>query len=187
MALKWIIQILGLLGTAACLACFYGKKMKHVLLIKLSADVFWGAHYFLLGAWAGGITNAICLCRELVFLNKEKKLFGSKAWPFVFIGLNWVMAILTWQGWYSILPAACSTAATYGFYQHSLKRARFLALGNNVIMFTYDLFVGSRAGLLNEGLAFVSVCGALILAALEEKKARASAEGKNEQETEEAK
>ena len=161
--LEWIAQALGVLGTVVCLVCFHWNKQKNILRTKLLIDVIWGAHYFLLGAYAGFCTNMICLVRELVFLNREKKLFRSNIWLLVFVLCNWVCAALTWKGVFSLLPALASTLATYSFWQEKVKTTRFIALGNNCLMLTYNLCVGSYSGILNEALAFLSTLSALII------------------------
>ena len=161
-AIWWIAQVIGVFGVAACMLCFHGKNMKWVVRGKLIADILWAIHYFMLGATTGGITNVVCLCRELVYMNKDKKPFGSKWWLVFFLVLNWGLCIWKWSGIYSILPAIATTFATYSFWQNSVKRTRCIALVNNALMFSYDIFVNSYSGLVCESLTAISVIDALI-------------------------
>lgn len=155
--LQLIAQIIGVLGIIVFLFCYHFKNMKSVLKVKLLVDVIWGTHYFLLGAYSGFVTNAICFIRELIFMNKTKKLFKSKIWLWVFITLNIGTALLTWQGYFSIIPALVSSMATFSFWQKDVRIARKIAILNNVLMFIYDIFVSSYAGMVGESLSFVSV------------------------------
>lgn len=124
-------------------------------------DVFWGTHYLLLGATAGFVANAVCFVRELVFIRSDRPGFHGKTWICIFVSINIVSAILKWDGLYSCLPAIVYVFGTYGFCQKNVTRARWIAMLCNVLMFTYDIFIASYAGLVGEVLAFISVIVAM--------------------------
>ena len=157
------VQILGILGTVLSLILFHKKDMKNVLKVKLLIDIVWGTHYLLLGATAAVVTNVVCCLREIVFLNRNKKVFSGNWWLLVFVFLNWILIFFTKNNIYSFLPAVVSTLATYSFWQKKTQRARVIGIINNVLMFTYDIFVASYAGMVNESLAFISTLSAVII------------------------
>ena len=157
-----IAQYIGILGIGVFLLCFHFNSMKNVLKVKLLVDVIWGTHYFLLGAYSGFATNAVCCVRELVFMNNNKKFLKSRIWLYVFILFNITTAIITWQRFYSLIPAVVSSMATISFWQKDVRYARKIAITNNVLMFIYDIFVASYAGMVGEALAFISVLMAMI-------------------------
>ena len=157
-----VAQCAGVLGIAVFLLCFHSNNMKNVLKVKFLTDIIWGTHYFLLGAYSGFATNAVCCVRELIFMNNNKKAFRSVIWLYVFIAFNIITAILTWQSFYSLIPAVVSSMATISFWQKDVGYARKIAITNNVLMFTYDIFVASYAGMVGEALAFISVLMAMI-------------------------
>lgn len=152
-----IAQCIGGLGIVAFIIMYWFRTMKQVRIVKLCMDVFWGVHYLLLGATAGAVANAVCFIREIVFISSDKPGFKAKRWLFLFVGTNVITAVVTWKGFYSILPAMASVLGTYGFWQKSIKTARRLAVVCNVLMFTYDLFIGSYVGMVGEILAFISI------------------------------
>ena len=156
-----IAQGIGILGIVVFLLCFHFNNMKNVLKVKLLVDIIWGTHYFLLGAYSGFATNAVCCVRELIFMNNNKKAFKSKIWLYIFIAFNITTAIITWKSFYSILPAICSSLATISFWQKDVRYARKIAIVNNVLMFTYDIFAASYAGMIGETLSFISVLAAM--------------------------
>ena len=156
-----IAQIFGAAGILAFIMLYQFNNMKKVLKIKMIMDVLWAIHYLLLGASSAFATNTICLVRECVFLNDDKKFFKSRIWLWVFVAFNIVSAIVTWKGYFSILPAMTSTLATISFKQKSVKVARAIGVTNNAMMFTYDIFVGSYVGLIAETLAFLAVVVAI--------------------------
>ncbi len=152
-----LAQCIGGLGIISFIIMYWFRSMKQVRMVKLCMDIFWGVHYLLLGATAGAVANAVCFVRELVFIHSDKEGFKAKRWLFFFVGINIVTAIISWKGFYSILPAIVSVLGTYGFWQKSIKTARKLAIVCNVLMFTYDVFIRSYAGMIGETLAFISV------------------------------
>lgn len=159
-----LAQIFGLVGITVFLLCFQFKEMKTARKIKMAVDIIWAIHYFLLGGYSAFAINVICFFREIVFINSDKKFFSGKIWLYIFILFNLTSAIVTWKNLFSILPAITACIATYSFWQKNIKRARILALTNNVIMETYDLTMEniSYMGLIGETLAFIAVLSAII-------------------------
>lgn len=158
----WTAQLMGGFGIILFVIMYHSPKMKGILKIKLLMDIFWAIHYFLLGAYTGSVTNIICITREGIFMNNDKKVFRSRFWLYLYVLIFLCAALRTWQGWYSILPAAVSTLATFSFWQKNVTMARVIGVTNNIFMFTYDIFVGSYMGLIGESLAFLSIVTALI-------------------------
>ena len=68
-----IAQVFGIGAMISLFLIYQQKSRKGILICKLSADVFWIAHYFCLGAVAGMIPNFVGVFRETVFLNRKKK------------------------------------------------------------------------------------------------------------------
>ena len=73
-------------------------------------------------------------------------------------------AVLTWKSVFSLFPAIAACIATYSFWQANVRRARVLAITNNVLMFTYDITMEkiSYMGIVSETLAFFAVIVAMI-------------------------
>ena len=157
-----IAQIFGTAGIITFIFLYQFDDMKKVLKVKMLMDVLWATHYLLLGATSAFLVNSICIVREFVFLNNDKKFFKSKIWLWIFISFNIVSAILTWKNAFSILPAIASSLATISFNQRNVTFARVVGMSNNVMMFTYDIFVKSYTGLIAETLAFISVVIAIL-------------------------
>lgn len=137
--------------------------MKNILKVKLLIDMVWGIHYLLLGATAAVVSNGVCVFRDIVFLNQNKKFFSGNWWLLVFVLLNWILISITNRSVYNFLPAIASTLATYSFWQKNPQRARVIGITNNILMFIYDIFVLSYAGMVNESLALISTTSALII------------------------
>ena len=153
-------QIVGIIGMILLALCFQVNNKKKTLLIKLSADIMWGIHYFLLGGLSGVVLNVIGAARETVFYF-EKNEKRMKVWLIVFVTINWVIGLITMKELYNLLPTICSAVATYSFWQKDLKVIRILALVNAVVMFTYDIFLISYVGMISESVTVISALTAL--------------------------
>ena len=68
-----IAQVFGIGAMISLFLIYQQKSRKGILICKLSADVFWIAHYFCLGSVAGMISNFVEIFRETVFLNRKQK------------------------------------------------------------------------------------------------------------------
>ena len=150
-----IAQAIGIAGIVLCILCYHGRNRKEVLGIKLAADVMWMIHYLMIGAHSAMAVNIVCGIREMVYLldgNKKRRIF----WLSVFMAANWAAAAFTWTDAAGLLPALAMTIATYSFWQKNINMTRGLALAVAAAMMTYDVFVGSYAGLANEALTVLS-------------------------------
>lgn len=155
-----VAQIAGIMGIITYVLLYHTEEMRAVRKVKLFVDIFWGIHYCLLGAYSGCCTSVICIARELVFLN-DKKIFQKKWWPWIFIILNYICAVFTWKGFYSVFPAMASMIGTFSLWQKDIRRTRRLGICINILMFSYDVFVGSVMGMITESLTFSSTIMAM--------------------------
>ena len=156
-----IAQTAGIIGTILCLSCYNFKNRKNILIIKHSSDIMWAVHYFLLGAFPAFIVNVVCAIREIIYIFEKNKK-RRYVWLGLFICTNWISAAVSWENITSIIPATVTTIAAYSFWQKNIKVTRLLALLIASLMFTYDIFVKSYIGLLNESLTILSVTIALL-------------------------
>ena len=152
-----IAQILGFGGVYMLFTLYQQKERNKLLRRKLCADVLWGVHYLLLGAWAGAIPNLVGIARESIFMNSGKKWADSPIWPIIFVGISWDLTIMSWRSAISLLPMCASTLVTISLWVKSPKFTRLLSVPVCVSFIIYDCFVGSYAGIINESISLVSI------------------------------
>ncbi len=134
------------------------KSRKKMILAKLSADIFWVAHYLLLGGIAGMIPNAVGIFRELVFVNrKDKKWAANIIWPILFILINWGLGIRTFNSLFNILPIAASTFVTISLWIDNPRLTKIISLPVSLTFMVYDFYVGSYVGIINETVSITSI------------------------------
>ena len=91
-----IAQLFGIGAMVSLFLIYQQKSRKKLIATKLSADIFWVAHYFCLGATAGMIPNFVGIFRELIFINRKTKKWASIIlWPILFILINWAFGFRT--------------------------------------------------------------------------------------------
>ena len=153
--LAWVFGI----GAMTSLFLIYQQKnRKKLILAKLSADIFWVAHYWCLSAPGGMIPNFIGIFRELVFINRKTRKWASLfIWPIVFILINWGLGIQTFSSWYNILPIAASTFVTISLWIDNPRLTKLISIPISATFLVYNVFVGSYIGIINESIAISSI------------------------------
>ncbi|MBE7059984.1 MAG: YgjV family protein [Ruminococcaceae bacterium] len=163
-----IVQLIGIVAMLLCLLCYHFKKRQHLLITKLLADILWALHYILIGGVSAFLTNVVCTMRETVYLvDKSEKRRPLQL--IFFLALIWILVIIFNKGAAGVLPAVASSLGTYSFWQKSITKTRIIALLIAILMFTYDIFFKSYAGLINESFTMISVIIAMINAKRYEK------------------
>lgn len=158
MKLQIIAQIFGLGAMASLFMSYQQTERRKLIVGKLSADLFWTAHYLCLGAYGGMIPNFVGIFRELVFINRERKKWANfMLWPIVFILLNWGLGIRSFKAPINILPIAASTFVTVSLWIRKPRLTKIISIPVSVVFLIYDLFVGSYVGVVNESIAIFSI------------------------------
>lgn len=167
---EFLIWLCGGLAILSLFLSHQQKKRQGILIFKLSADVLWGAHYLLLGAFAGMIPNTVGILREVAFLGRRRyRLLSSRLVPILFILLNATLGALKFSALYDLLPLSASAAVTVSLWVENPRLTKCISLPVSSAFLVYDLFVTSYLGALNEVLA---ICSILLFFTKERKNAR---------------
>lgn len=165
--LEIIAQLFGVCAMICLFLIYQQKSRKGILLFKLSADVLWSVHYFLLGAYAGMIPNSVGILRELIFINrKDKKWARYIFWPIIFILINFGLGLRTFNSFYNVLPITASAFVTVSLWIDNPKLTKLISIPISASFLIYDIYVDSYIGILSESIAICSI----ILSFLKEKK-----------------
>ncbi len=157
-----ITQIVGFLGTALLFLSFQQKKRQGILLFQICAGAVFILHYILLGAYTGAALNFIGFTRSIVFYNSDKKWAKSPAWLVLYIVISAVSSILTWNAWYSILPAIAMMLTTVSYWLENETKIRFVTFPSSPCWLVYNGLTGSVAGIVTECIVMSSLIIAII-------------------------
>ena len=146
-------------GIAAFIIAFLAyqaKTSKKLLMVQTGAIICFCIHYLLINAMTAFALNMVGVIRNLIFYNRDKKIFSSKLWPY---GLAIVMVFLgamTWEGWYSLLFILGLSVNTVCMSLPTSQGIRKSLLVTCPPVLIYNIFVLSIGGIVNESLSIVS-------------------------------
>lgn len=164
--MKIIAQIFGIGAMVSLFLIYQQKSRKKLIAAKLSADIFWVAHYLCLGGYAGMIPNLVGIFREIIFINrKDKKWAASILWPVIFILINWVLGFRTFNSLFNVLPIVASTFVTISLWIDNPRLTKAISLPVSLFFMIYDFYIGSYIGIINEAIAI----GSIIISFLKER------------------
>lgn len=153
-----IAETLGYLAVGLSLLTYIYKSRKKVIVTKLAADMMGAIHFLMLGETTGMVQAIINSIRSGVFYHKGSKKWASHIfWLFGFIAVNIGLSILTWQGWYSLLPGCGSALAVLGFWCSDANRVRLVTLPGVLLWLLYGIIIGSLPAILINALSVCSI------------------------------
>lgn len=155
------VTLIWIFGIGAMISLFVShqnKTRQGILYGKLSADVFWVAHYLCLGATAGAIPNFVGIFRELVFINRGRRKFaGNTVWPIIFILINLSLGIISYNKWFDLLPIIASAFVTVSLWINDPRLTKLISVPVSSAFLVYNVLVGSYIGIFNESFAIISI------------------------------
>lgn len=158
-----LAYIFGFLGICSTVIIYQQRSRKWLLLSKLLSDLLWFLHYLFLGAYSGAAIAAIGACRELVFVNRNRRIGKSALWLPFFIAVSIVCTVFTWNSVFSVFTCLASCLSVIGFYIGKPKLSRILSFPISAFMLTYDIANSSVPGIINELFAISSSVAGLLL------------------------
>ena len=159
--LNAVAQIVGIIPLTLAFFTFLSNDRRRVIGIKITTDLLWTLHYFLLGEVVGGAVNGINTVRNMVFSQKGHRRWASRTYILViFCILIALTSLLRWQEWYSFLPMLGSILAAVGFWCSDAQNIRKFNLPAISLWLVYSLITGSISGTLCNVLSIASILSA---------------------------
>lgn len=157
--IDWLMLIGQALGVVAVILGFITYQMKSpkaLLIVNLITCGVFCAHYLLIGAVSAAVMNGIGIVRNVIYTNRDKKVFSSPAWPFIFAVIMLVGGLLSWQDWRSVLVVVALVLNTLALSLKNAQHIRFSLLITCPMVLIYDLMLHSYGGMVYEGMSIVS-------------------------------
>lgn len=146
----FLIQLVGIVGTALYLLSFQFRNNRKLFMLQLLAYVFYFTHYYLLGALTASFSIVVNLFRSLL-LSSSYKWAHSRYACGVLCVLQIAVAKFTWVGWISLLPVIANIGSTVGGYTNNPQKIRIANMFiNSPLFIVYAVLVGSWAGIIDE-------------------------------------
>jgi hypothetical protein len=153
-----VTQGIGCLALLFAILSFQNNKRGKILFYLIIANTLFLLHFGLLDAWAGVAVNILGALRAILFYQKDTKVWAQHPiWMYVFMAAFIVAGLVTWTNYTSLLPMVGGVADTFALWKRSARSIRFCSLFPRPFWFSYDLLVGSYAGMATEVFVLSSV------------------------------
>ena len=144
------VQAIGILGTVLFFLSYQCKQNKNLFRVQFASYLCYTAHFLLLGAVTGGLSYVLNTVRSFC-LGSSREWLKGKWMCALLCALQMAVLLLTWEGWWSVLPVAANIAATVGGYTYNGRTIRAVGMFiNSPLWIAYNILVGSWAGILDE-------------------------------------
>ena len=155
-------QILGVIVVLISFASYQAKTQKGIVIINLIATLVNATHYLLLGSYLGALLNSVCIIRNVVYYYKDKKIFSSRAVPYVMAAVIAVVAAFSWEGYITLVLAGALMINTVMLSCDNPQTVRRSILLTSTMILIYNIVLGSVGGCANEIVAISSAIIGLV-------------------------
>lgn len=154
--MELIGQIFGLIAVAISFVAYQMPTQKKILFMNLLVTVAILLNYAFIGATTGMILNVVCVIRNLIFMNRDKKIFSYKFYPYLLMVIIGGLSLFTSEGTYSILITIGLIINTFALSLTNPQATRYCMAISCSFIFAYNVFVFSIGGMINEAVAITS-------------------------------
>ena len=165
--MKIAAQIIGIFAMLFNILSYQQKNKAQIVALQLFGSTLFSIHFFMLGAYMGGLLNVIGIFRAIVFLKED--FFHAKhwAWLFGFIAIYLLSYLLTFtvfekaftlsNGIIELLPVIGMTATTFAFRAKSAKSTRLLGFVSSPAWLIYNVISVSIGAICCELFSLLSI------------------------------
>ena len=153
--MRFWVNLFGILGILTTVIIYQQKENQRMLVWKLISDLFWVLHYLALGANSVAVVTIVAIMRSIVLLCRRYRWAQSRAWLAVFMVSSFVLSVLAYKDWTSLLPMIGSQACIIAFWIGKPKVTRIISIPS-ALMFLNVTLNGSLWGMLCESFLLAS-------------------------------
>ena len=161
----WYIigQIIGGIGVLLFFISYLCKTQKRLLFLQILGNAIMVVHFFLIGATSGYALLIIGTIRNVIYYFSDKKYLSWKGIPYVLACITVGVGILSWESYYSLFIIVGLGLNTIFLSSKNVNVIKASVILTSALILTYDAFVFSISGMLNEAMAIVgSIIGLTI-------------------------
>jgi hypothetical protein len=156
-------QIVGMVALLINVLSYQFNERKKILTMQFFSGAFFTLHYFLLGAYAGAVTNLLSVLRALCFSYRGRYKWASHpACPAIFVALSLISTIFTYQNLLSIVPTLAFTFNSVALWSNRPRTTRIFTIPNNSLFLIYNIANASYSGIISDTFVLVSLLVAFV-------------------------
>lgn len=153
----WIIgQLFGIIAIILGFVSYQVRTKRQLLFVQSAVSFVFCIHFFLIGAYSGMAMNAVSLVRNFVYDYRMRKGDTGRLLPCVFVGIQILACLITWEAWYSVFILLGLCINTYCMSFTTPQSVRKSILITSPLVLIYDLFARSVGGSIFESVSVVS-------------------------------
>ena len=153
----WIIgQGFGIVAIILGFISYQVRTQRQVLFMQTMVASVFCIHYGMIGAYTALAMNSVCIVRNIVYDYRARNNIRSKLIPIAFVVIQVLMALLTWEAWYSVFVLLGIGINTYCMSFYDPQSVRKSIIITCPLVFTYDVFACSLGGAIYEAIAWTS-------------------------------
>ena len=154
--MRFLVNLFGILGILTTVVIYQQKENQRMLVWKLISDLFWVLHYLALGANSVAVVTIVAIMRSIVLLCRRYRWAQSRAWLAVFMISSFVLSVLAYKDWTSLLPMIGSQACIIAFWIGKPKVTRIISIPAALMFLVNVTLNGSLWGMLCESFLLAS-------------------------------
>lgn len=149
-------QLFGGLAVVLGFVTYQVKSAKNIIWVQMATALVFCIHYVLIGAISACALNAVVVVRNLVYANRDKKIFSGKAVPVIFALIMAIIGFISWQNTYSLFVIAGQVINTIALSFKNPQNIRKSILISSPLVLIYDVFMCSTGGIIYESIVIIS-------------------------------
>lgn len=167
MIIEITAQAIGIIAMAFNVLSYQQKKQKYIIAMQFCGSALFATHFFMLGAYMGGILNAVGIFRAVVFLQKDRWKSDRIIWSVGFILIYLASYVLSFtvlglefnlkNAILESLPVIGMTATTIAFRCKTAKSTRLFSLISSPSWLIYNIFALSVGAICCEVISIASI------------------------------
>ena len=155
-------QLIGFIAFFISLVTYHQKSKVKILSNALLVNCLKIVHYLLLGAYSACVIKVVAIIRDFFVILKEKYNFlRSKFFFWFFLLLYLVIAIVTYDGVFSLFPVIAAFTYILVIWNGDVDKIRKIAFLGYCLWLCYNIFVFSISGVLSDIISILSVSVAI--------------------------
>lgn len=166
LGLIWFNVLINFIGSVAILIKVIetqNKKRGKIVLFAIVNHFLWITYFILNGNFTAAIVNGVSFIQLLIFLQRGKyKWADSIVWLVIFILVQVIAGIFTWNGPYSLFSICAGILSTIAYYVMDEKLYRYFFLALITLWIFNGIVYGYVIALIHDIFAFVSILIAII-------------------------
>ena len=154
--MRFWVNLFGILGILTTVIIYQQKENQRMLVWKLISDLFWVLHYLALGANSVAVVTIVAIMRSIVLLCRRYRWAQSRAWLAVFMVSSFVLSVLAYKDWTSLLSMIGSQACIIAYWIGKPKVTRIISIPSALMFLVNVTLNGSLWGMLCESFLLAS-------------------------------